>query len=295
MAFPNPVGLAPQMRCRSVFHLIAFTILTVGQLLLLNRYVPGFSDTTVNVAPSFAMAREGLLLAAIVLSTGLLARAERRSVFSYGLSGHRRLRYFAVGLIWGMACVSLLVIGLFATGHLVFGKRLLAGGAALEYGLVWAATFLMVGLAEEMLFRGYLQLVLGRLIGFWPAAAVLSVLFGLVHLHNSNEVLFGVAVVALGGAFFSLGLWRTGSLWWGIGFHTAWDWSQSFLYGTPDSGILIANPLVQTHPVGAVILSGGSIGPEGSILIVPVMSLALIVMFLALKPSGAQQGQARVV
>jgi membrane protease YdiL (CAAX protease family) len=272
-----------------MFGLAAFASLAVGGILLLERYLPGFLDTTANVTLSFAIVREGLLLIAIVLPTGLMARAERRNFLSYGLSGRHRLRYLIVGLMWGLVCASLLVVGLFATGHLVFGKRLLSTTAAAEYGLAWAGCFLLVGLAEEMLFRGYLQFALARLIGFWPAAVVLSVLFGMVHLHNSNEVLFGAAVVALGGAFFTLGLWRTGSLWWGIGFHTAWDWSQSFLYGTADSGILIANRLMQAQPVGAVILSGGSAGPEGSILILPVMTLALAIMFFT--PSALPRRQ----
>jgi hypothetical protein len=84
-----------------------------------------------------------------------------------------------------------------------------------------------------------------------------------------------------------LALWRTGSLWWGIGFHTAWDWSQSFLFGVPDSGILVAGRLAQTHPVGNGIWSGGSAGPEASLFVLPIMGVALLAMSVALKPSRA--------
>jgi len=262
---------------------VVFAVLVVSQMLLLERYFPGFSDTSAQVTPLFAIVREGLVLAAVLIPTLLMALSERRSPLAYGLGGQRRLRYFAVGLGWGLTFAALLVCCLIMSGHLVFDHRLLSGGSAAAYGLAWGSCFFVVALAEEMLFRGYLQTALSRVISFWPAAIVLSTLFGLVHLHNSRELLFGIGVVALGGAFFSLALWRTGSLWWGIGFHTAWDWSQSFLFGVPDSGILVAGRLAQTHPVGSPIWSGGSAGPEASLLVLPIMGVALLAISVTLK------------
>jgi membrane protease YdiL (CAAX protease family) len=267
--------------------LTLFATLVVAQIALLEHYFPGFSDTRTKATLAFAITRESVLLAAVAVPTLLVALLERRSPLSYGLVSPFKLRYFATGLVWGLACASLLIISLFATGHLAMDGLQLHGFSAILYGVLWAGCFFVVGLTEETLFRGYLQSALARLIGFWPAAIALSTLFGIAHLRNSNEALFGIAVVALGGAFFTVGLRRTGSLWWAIGFHTAWDWSQSFLYGTPDSGILIADQLLVTHPVGAPVLSGGAVGPEGSVLVLPVMSLALILMFVALKPSAS--------
>jgi membrane protease YdiL (CAAX protease family) len=276
-------------RARSASGVVAFAILVVLQVFLLERYFPGFSDTAAQVTPQFAIAREGLYLAAVLIPTLLLALSERRSPLAYGLSGQQRLRYFALGLGWGVAFASVLVFALTASGHLAFDRRLLSGGSVVGYGLAWGGCFFVLALAEETLFRGYLQVALSRLIGFWPAAIALSTLFGLVHLRNSSEVLLGVATVALGGAFFSLALWRTGSLWWGIGFHTAWDWSQSFLFGVPDSGILVAGRLSQTHPLGSAIWSGGSAGPEASLFVVPTMAIALLAMLVTLKPARISQ------
>jgi membrane protease YdiL (CAAX protease family) len=277
-------------RVRSALGVVAFAILVGLQIFLLERYFPGFSDTTAQVTPQFAVAREGLFLGAVLIATVLLALTERRSPLAYGLRGPHRLRYFAVGLGWGVTFASLLVAALTASGHLAFDRRLLPVAPAIGYGLAWGGCFFLVALTEEMLFRGYLQTALSRLIGFWPAAIALSALFGLVHLRNSSELLFGVAVVALGGAFFSLALWRTGSLWWGIGFHTTWDWSQSFLFGVPDSGILVAGRLSQTHPLGSEIWSGGSAGPEASLFMVPTMAIALLAMLAMLKSPRISRG-----
>ena len=90
----------------------------------------------------------------------------------------------------------------------------------------------------------------------------------------------------MAGILFSYALWHTGSLWWGVGFHMAWDWGQSFLFGVPDSGALSAGRLFATHAAGRTLLSGGVDGPEGSLLLIPVFLL----MFLAIRmqPRGAQ-------
>jgi membrane protease YdiL (CAAX protease family) len=250
---------------RSSAGLLTFALVFFLEFNFLQDHVAGFSDTSVQVSPIFALLREGLLLGAVLLPTVLLGIAERRSPLAYGLRGARGLGRFAVGLVWGISSASVLVFCLWVSGHLVFDHVRLSAGPAVGFAVAWGACFLVVALVEEMLFRGYLQSTLTRLIGFWPAAAVLSAIFGIVHLRNSNEMAFGVAVVVLGGAFFSLALRRTGSLWWGIGFHTAWDWSQSFLFGTPDSGILVADRLMQTHAQGTVMWSGGATGPEGSV------------------------------
>ncbi|HTU60556.1 MAG TPA: hypothetical protein VMF89_19025, partial [Polyangiales bacterium] len=77
-------------------------------------------------------------------------------------------------------------------------------------------------------------------------------------------------------------LWRTGSLWWAIGLHAAWDWAQSFLFGVADSGSVSAYRLMSTHPVGSPWLSGGATGPEGSVFVLPVMLLITLVAVLTL-------------
>ncbi len=171
---------------------------------------------------------------------------------------------------------------------LTFDGQLLHGAAIARYGLGWLATFALVGLFEEFLFRGYIQYTLTRGLlslarriapaheraaAFWMSAVIWSLLFFCVHMGNAGEDPVGLAMVFVAGIVFSYALWRTGSLWWGIGFHMTWDWAQSFLYGVPDSGILSQGRLFATHATGRPLLSGGPAGPEGSILVLPILLL----------------------
>ena len=84
------------------------------------------------------------------------------------------------------------------------------------------------------------------------------------------------------GFLFCFSLWRTGSLWWAIGFHTSWDWAQSYLYGVADSGMMVEHHLLSTHPVGKPILSGGTTGPEGSAWVILVMLIAVAIIAVTL-------------
>jgi uncharacterized protein len=254
----------------------------------------GAADT--NVTPAFALISECMPFLATLLVTWIMSKIERRPNSVYGLGGSRRLSNFITGLAWGVTCLSLLVFTLWKAGLLIIDARLLFGSDVLRYGALWLLSFLMVGLLEEYLTRGYLQYTLTRglagfykwalktrhsqALGFWTAAFTFSFLFGLGHGKNPGESPIGLLAAGLAGLVFCLSLWRTGSLWWAIGFHASWDWAQSFLYGVADSGLMVKFHLLATHPVGKPILSGGTTGPEGSIFVIAILFfVSLIILF----------------
>ncbi len=216
--------------------------------------------------------------AVILLATLVMARLEGRSFLSYGLGGAKRWRRFAAGALVGFLALTLLLFCLWLLHAFSFGTVALHGPEVVRYGLVWAWTFLMVALTEETLTRGYLQFTLARGIGFWPAALLLSFVFGLGHLPNKGEAVTGLMAAGLVGLVLCLSLLRTGSLWWAVGFHAAWDWAESFFYGTPNSGFRAPGRLLNSHSAGPPLLSGGTVGPEGSVVIFPLLlALAFLV------------------
>src|SRR5207237_1715995 len=126
---------------------------------------------------------------------------------------------------------------------------------------------------EDFRSRGYLQVTLTRAIGFWPAAVLLSCEFGWSHRLNAGEQWPGLLAAAFIGFFFCLTLRRTGSLWFAIGFHAAWDWGETFFYGTADSGLVAPGHMFNSTLQGPAWLSGGSVGPEGSVLLFVVVAI----------------------
>ena len=218
----------------------------------------------------------GSLLAAWIPAI-VLARVERRPWKVYGLPAkHAFGRLFWVGALWGCAGISLLMFGLYGLHSFSFGHVVLHGPRVARFAVFWAAMFLLVGFFEEFLLRGYSQFTLTRGIGFWPAAVTLSCAFGLIHLHNNGEQWPGLLAAALIGFFFCLTLRRTGNLWFAVGFHAAWDWGETFFYSVPDSGMIGTGHLLSSSLHGSRWLSGGSVGPEGSVLCFVVIGVLWI-------------------
>ena len=205
-------------------------------------------------------------LGAALVATALMARLERRRFGDYGLGGKGQgLLRFAQGTLVGLLLMSALAGLLLASGALVLDGVSLRGSAAWRYGLQWAGAYLLVSLFEEVMMRGYLLYALARGLGFRWAALLSSLLFAAGHLKNAGESPIGLAAVVLIGLVWGYSVWRLGSLWWALGFHAAWNWAQSFLYGVGNSGFASQDHLLTTHPEGPTWLSGGVTGPEASL------------------------------
>ena len=111
--------------------------------------------------------------------------------------------------------------------------------------------------------------------GFWQAAWVTSTFFGFIHTGNNGENWIGIFAAAAIGFVFCVSVRLTGSAWWAIGCHASWDWAETYFYGTADSGMVAQGHYLSTTPVGNVLWSGGTDGPEGSLLVLGVILLML--------------------
>jgi membrane protease YdiL (CAAX protease family) len=216
---------------------------------------------------------------AAALPAIVLARVERRPWETYGLPLNARFgKLFVAGTAWGFAGISVLMLALYGAHAFHFGHIVLHGARGARFAVFWAVMFLLVGWFEEFLFRGYTLFTLARGIRFWPAAIVLSAAFGLIHLRNGGEQWEGALAAAAIGFFFCFTLLRTGNLWFAVGFHAAWDWGETFFYSVPDSGTVFPGHLLSSSLRGPAWLSGGSAGPEGSVLCFAVIALAWIAL-----------------
>jgi len=226
-----------------------------------------------------ALIREAAELCVILASTWIIARIMRRWFCSYGYATRNLGSRLWTGAAWGLVSLTVLIGFMWATGHIVFEGLQLHGRDIVIYSVAWAIVFLMIGVLEESLFRGFLQHTLARGVGFWWAALMVSGAFILWHVHNADESTVGLLSTGGASLAFCLSLWYTKSLWWAIGFHASWDWGESFLYGTPDRGIRVRDFLLRQHPRGNPLWSGGAVGPEGSLFLFPLMCAICLVMW----------------
>lgn len=233
------------------------------------------------VTPGFITLNELLLLVPVCGASAIMLWLEGRPFISCGLGGERRVARLMWGFGAGLALISAIALLVFATGHARIAWGGLGPGAALLFGLAWAVASLLTGLAEELALRGYLLSTLWRGCGFWPALIITTIIFAGLHISNTGESVIGIIAVAFGGAILALGVRGTGSLWWSIGLHGAWDYAENFLWGVPDSGQICAGTLLRTTPHGPAWLSGGATGPEGSVLALGGLAVALALSWSA--------------
>lgn len=162
--------------------------------------------------------------------------------------------WWALGII-GAVCLDLILL---SKGNGVRGVYIFAG----------------LGLIPCLL----LHLKEAKGSSFWQAAWVASTLFAVIHTGNNGETWIGIFAVAVIGFVFTVSVRVTGSAWWAIGCHAAWDWAETYFYGAADSGNVAHGHYLTTTPAGPVFWSGGSAGPEGSVLVLAAVLLLLVVL-----------------
>ncbi len=228
------------------------------------------------------------------LTAMFLRRFDGRAVASLGArlpaGGWAAVARQAVAVGLGAAAL----LGAWLGGVAAFGRvgsaRLAAG---FEAGTAWlpgpaggsallALTllgFLIGGVVEEWVFRGYVYRALRERWSWAGAAGASSLVFALFHLLNpgfepaalANTLLLGVALAAL--------VEGTGSLAASALAHGTWNFLMGSVLSVPVSGLEVSR-LLDLEIAGHPALTGGGYGPEGSwlltALLVPlVLALAL--------------------
>ena len=220
-------------------------------------------------------------LAIFVLAWRLI---EHKTLREMSLEHFRSLwRPLLLGVLVGASGISLVVLGMIASGclQLTWAIPSISGHASLGgVGFLLAISFLGP-LTEEIESRGYLFQNVFRGWGTKVATIVTAIVFAARHLQNPDASALGIINIALISIGLTLGMLQLRSLWYAIGWHIAWNFSLSFIFGLANSGhslksFGIAGASVFSSSLsGQTWLSGGGFGPEGSVLTTIVITLQI--------------------
>lgn len=283
----NPLDRAVdrKARRRAFWRFLAFIGLSIGLIVVLMTLLSLLGQDAEMSLSNIAIVQASTA-AVIVVATGIMLRISREPATYFGWGHSHRLRQFGIGAASGLGLMTLMLAVMMAFGGISFGAGELGFGDVLINSAVFGAIFILTAISEEGLLRGYGFVQLARAFSFWPAAIVSSVVFAALHLGNVSETPMGVGAVVVVGLVLAYSFRRSGALWFAWGYHAAWDFAESFVYGVPDSGVVMPGALLRPSFQGADWLTGGSAGPEGSLLILPALALLALIAHFSMKPAA---------
>ncbi|MDE2793323.1 MAG: type II CAAX endopeptidase family protein [Gemmatimonadota bacterium] len=230
--------------------------------------------------PTSLAAQGSLQLVAAVVASAIVLRIDgKRSLPAIGLPRQAAGRGLLRGTLLGIAIVLSALAFAVGLGGLRYGS---AEGTAVEYAAtgIWTALILLPAAAgEEIALRGYPLRVLVDRWGRWPALAVTSAAFSLLHGANPNVGRLAFLNIALAGILLGLICLKTGDLWWATGVHMGWNLATGFLADLPVSGLKVVDaPLMEVTETGAALVTGGAFGLEGGLAATVALALAIPVV-----------------
>jgi hypothetical protein len=222
-----------------------------------------------------------------LLATWIARRfLDKRSFVSLGLRLDRQAMVdLGAGLLISGIQMALVFLAELALGWIRLEGWSVRDGAVIEAigGLAgWLLVYIVVGLYEEVTFRGYYLQNLSTGIGPIWGILVSSAVFSLFHMWNPGAGLMSTAGIILAGLYLAVACVRTRRLWLPIGVHIGWNFFQGPVFGFPVSGTSSFRLLRQT-PTGPVPFTGGPFGPEAGLVVIPAMLLGILLVFLLTK------------
>lgn len=238
---------------------------------------------SVNVTPGSTAElclNELLLLISILASAGIYLKIRGSSLLSLG---------------WGLSDMPvrfikswLLVAGLMGAGFLIplLSGAILVDSVQLVPAPLLASLLLcfLVGLAEEVFFRGFL-LSRGKAYGLSGGFLLIvsSLLFALVHIENDSVNFLSLFNIFAAGVFLGIPYLYTRNVWPSVLLHWAWNFMQGNVYGYHVSGYDFGTSILVTVPSGNSLLTGGSFGFEGSLPCTLVLAAGCLLLYKCMK------------
>jgi membrane protease YdiL (CAAX protease family) len=199
----------------------------------------------------------------------------------------RQVIYFWRGLAVGFAVMAATVLAIVFVGD---GRVHLSDGTAVQhaaYGIAWFLAEVVGAAGEEILYRGLLLMLVTRLLGIRAGMAISALAFMAGHGANPGASVVWLVRLALAGLLLAYSVFRSGAVWWATGYHAGWNFASAPLFGAVGSGYFDRGTFFIFHPAGTALITGGPVGPEGSVFAFVAVVIATWLLIRTV-PAGCQ-------
>lgn len=214
---------------------------------------------------------------AILLTILFCKYIQKRKPSSLGFRKSGLLKEYFWGMLWGFVLFSLAVIFCIVTGSL----KITGLAARIPVGIIvlYFLGYLVQGMSEETLFRGYLMGSVARRYAL-PIAILLNAgTFAAFHLANDGITVLAFINLVLFGTFASIYFIKRGSIWGIAALHSVWNFAQGNLYGIQVSGNQFSSSILTSEMVGGhEVINGGSFGLEGGLGVTITLVVGIVIL-----------------
>lgn len=217
------------------------------------------------VTLSMLIANAGLILV-VCLYCKLL---EKRKMTTLGFVKKNMWKEYGKGCLAGFVMFSVAVLICVVTGSL---QLQVSSSFSAGMFLMFVIGFMIQGLAEEVMCRGYLMVSIARRSSVIVAIICNAVVFAVLHLSNSGISVLAVVNLVLFGVFASLYFLKTENIW-GVGaLHSVWNLVQGNVYGIRVSGMNLSCSVLEADAMeSGTLWNGGDFGLEGGLAVTIVL------------------------
>jgi membrane protease YdiL (CAAX protease family) len=267
----------------ALLRILRFVPVQMGLLyvLLTYLYLSGFFFRGAMARGPWQSLTASLLTCVVMVAAfaAVIHFVERRPATDVAVSA-RGGGELAFGVLLGFSLYATCILILVALGYCrleyVGAWQVVLPGLALAIG---------TGFYEELWFRGGVFRLTEEWFGSWIAIIVSSVAFGFVHLSTEGATVMDVTYISIeAGLLLAAAYMLTRRLWLSIGFHVAWNFTQSSVFSGAVSGTAQPTGLIKTTMTGPEWLTGGSFGLEASVVTLVLMTtVGLVLLVMAIR------------
>jgi len=225
------------------------------------------------------------LFATIVTTIGAIiccTKIEKRTLTTMGFVRKNAVKDYLIGFAVG--------IGMFAAALLlcvISGMVTVSfSGGSIGMILLFLLGYLIQGMSEEVLLRGYFMVSLARSNSIGWAVMMSSVMFALLHIFNDGISVMAIVNITLFGLMMALYMLKQGSIWGVCAIHSAWNFVQGNVFGVQVSGMPLTESLFVSELTGSKWITGGDFGLEGGLTVTIVLLAGIVVIMLRKRKSA---------
>lgn len=221
----------------------------------------------------------------IVLYTGYCKFIEKRPLSSMGFMKRNMSSLYAKGIGWSAVLIGGAYLICILTGACHFegvSAQLVPG-----YVVFYLIGYMIQGLAEEVICRGYLLVSLSRRNSVWYSVILSSGVFMAMHMSNEHVTVLAYINLFLCGLLFGLLFVESGSIWMVAALHSGWNFLQGNIFGISVSGTAKASSVFDSSFAdGWSFMNGGDFGLEGGLAVTIVLAVGIYVVYRRMERRG---------